>query len=329
MKKTLFILFVFLLGTSQLFAALLRVNNRSGINANYSSLSSAISAASAGDTIYVEPSTSSYGSISLTKKLTIIGNGYFATPSAAYIGNTSLQADTNECILGGVSFNAGSAGSVIMGMVFYGYNYISDSNITLKRNMFYGYYTYLYYANVSNLDIRQNVFYSAGFYDYGSYTSSNINFQNNLLYNTTITLPTSSSGFMQNNIFDNSGLNANNFQVNNNIMINGSFTANNCVYFNNIGTGTQFGNANNNQQNVGTATLFANYSSGTETRYTLSSTGPGVGAGFNGVDVGIFGGPDPYKLSGIPPVPTIYSLSAPATTTSTTLSVTISTRSND
>jgi hypothetical protein len=38
----------------------------------------------------------------------------------------------------------------------------------------------------------------------------------------------------------------------------------------------------------------------------------GLGAGFGGVDVGIFGGPEPYVLSGIPPIPTIYFLTAPA-----------------
>ncbi len=116
-------------------------------------------------------------------------------------------------------------------------------------------------------------------------------------------------------------------------MVGGSsFTSNNSVFFNNIGDGTQFpntGNGSNNLQSITTTALFTSYTSGTETRYTLNPTGPGIGAGFNGVDCGIFGGPDPYKPSGIPPFPTIYSLSAPNTTTSSTLPVTISTRSND
>lgn len=329
MKKTLLLLFVFLLGTAQIFAAKLRVNNRSGINANYTSLSAAISAASAGDTIYVEPSSSSYGSVNLTKKLTIIGNGYFQTPTTPLVGNTTLQADTNESVLGSFSFSAGSAGSTVMGVVFNNYIYLYDSSITLKRNCFMNYYLYFYTGVLNNIDIRQNLFYSAAVTYYSPSVSTNINFQNNIFFNTTFSLPTGLSGFAQNNVFSGSTLNCYNFQVNNNIMITGSFTPNNCVYFNNIGTSTQFGNANNNQQNVGTATLFAHYTTGTETRYTLSPTGPGIGAGFNGVDVGIFGGPDPYKLSGIPPVPTIYSLSAPATTVTNTLPVTISTRSND
>lgn len=331
MKKTLLLLLVFLLGTTQIFAAKLRVNNRSGINANYTSLSSAIAAASAGDTIYVEPSSSSYGAVSLSKKLTIIGNGYFETPSPAFVGNTTLQADTNESKISTFSFLAGSAGSTVMGVVFSSNVYLYDSSITLKRNSFWSYYLYFYSGVLKNIDIRQNFFYNAAVtYSYPS-VSTNINFQNNIFYNSTIGLPNDLSGFAQNNVFvgSSSGMNCYNFQVNNNIMVLGYFTPNNCVYFNNIGTSTQFGNANNNQQNVSTATLFAHYTTGTETRYTLNPTGPGIGAGFNGADVGIFGGPDPYKLSGIPPVPTIYSLSAPATTVTNTLPVTISTRSND
>lgn len=329
MKKTLLLLFVFLLGTAQIFAAKLRVNNRSGINANYTSLSAAITAASAGDTIYVEPSSFSYGSVNLSKKLTIIGNGYFQTPTTPLVGNTTLQADTNESVLGNFYFAAGSAGSTVMGVVLNGSVYLYDSSITLKRNCFMNYYLYFYTGVLKNIDIRQNFFYNAAVTYYFPSVSTNINFQNNIFFNTTFSLPTDLSGFAQNNVFSGSSLSCYNFQVNNNIMIAGSFTPNNCVYFNNIGTSTQFGNANNNQQNVGTATLFAHYTTGTETRYTLSPTGPGIGAGFNGVDVGIFGGPDPYKLSGIPPVPTIYSLSAPATTVTNTLPVTISTRSND
>jgi hypothetical protein len=32
-------------------------------------------------------------------------------------------------------------------------------------------------------------------------------------------------------------------------------------------------------------------------------TSPGLGAGFGGTDCGIFGGAEPYVLSGIPPIP--------------------------
>ncbi len=48
-------------------------------------------------------------------------------------------------------------------------------------------------------------------------------------------------------------------------------------------------------------------------------------------DAGIFGTADPYVLSGVPPVPTIYSLTVPPSVpaSATSMTVVFSTRSND
>ena len=50
-------------------------------------------------------------------------------------------------------------------------------------------------------------------------------------------------------------------------------------------------------------------------RYSLAPNSPAIGAGYNGVDCGIFGGPTPYELSGLPSRPWIYELMAPPATT--------------
>jgi hypothetical protein len=42
----------------------------------------------------------------------------------------------------------------------------------------------------------------------------------------------------------------------------------------------------------------------------LSENSPAKGAGSNGTDIGPFGGPDPYRLSGLPNLPNIYELSS-------------------
>lgn len=335
MKQVILSLLTIALTLSSAEAAKWRVNNRTGIDADFTDFPAAVSAASAGDTIYIEPSAASYNGTSVTKRLTIIGNGY-------YLGNTTnnmgLQADTNSSAVSTISFNTGSGGSVLMGISMagnYSYIYIGDTSITVKRNAFHNYQNYLY-LDASKADIRQNYFYNySRIANYSSNpTASNINIQNNIFfYYSGISFPSNCSGFIQNNMFDQgSVMSCFNFQINNNIMVGGSFTVNNCVFFNNIGDGTQFPNAgsgSNNLQNITTTALFTNYTATTETRYTLAPSGPGIGAGFNSVDCGVFGGPDPYKLSGIPPFPTIYSLSAPNTTTSGTLPVTISTRSNN
>jgi hypothetical protein len=346
MKKSLSILAFSLLVSAASNATLWRVNNIAGVNANFTTLSAAVTAASAGDTIYVEPSPTSYGSASISKKLIIIGNGYFNT-SGFYTNNSGLQAKMMSSMVGGITFAAGSEFSTIMGCHMHVGNSVAilASNITVKRNYVEG-YVYLgnlqgaNYVNVTNIDIRQNVIGQGIFTTQFSTNSgavgiTNVNIQNNIIstyYYMQFQLPVGISGFIMNNSLNSPYYNIDvyNFQVNNNIMTGGNFAANNNVFFNNIATNTTFGNANGNQQNISTTALFTNYGTGmADTSYILNPTGPGIGTGFGGANVGPFGGPDPYKLSGIPPVPTIYLLSAPATTTTSTLPVTISTRSNN
>jgi len=337
------------LATWSSFATIYRVNNNTGISANFNSITAAMTAANNGDTLLLEPSTTNYGSITITKKLVILGNGYFndaAINGGMHTLNTGLQANQKSSSLSDVNFYPGSEHSVLMGCTTNNV-WVYASDITVKRC--YMIYVYLnnynpntaVYSNRDSMNFSQNIISGSVAIYYFSATGgigiTDVNFQNNIFYNGYpyygISLPAGVSGFFQNNVWDISQgtISMWGFQVSNNIMIGGYFTPNNCVYFNNIGTGTQFGNANSNQQNISTTSLFTNYAGTgqTETRYTLSPAGPGIAAGFNGVNVGPFGGPDPYRLSGIPPIPTIYSLSAPATTTSTTLQVTISTRSND
>jgi hypothetical protein len=342
MKKGLFILLTSCLLATTSFATLWRVNNISGVNANFTDLPAAYTAASAGDTIYVEPSPNQYSTITLTKKLIIIGNGYFTNVTSFSTMNTGLQANATSSTLTHIYFNPGSEFSTIMGCNVIGQLIVAASNVTVKRNRIgsQGYPMYVSnyhptlgtYSALTNMDIRQNVIdygiVSTQFSTSGGGAITNMNIQNNILLSN-ITFPVGISGFMQNNYFAGGTNSFYNFQFNNNIQMAGAFTANNNVYFNNIGNSTQFGTANGNQQNVSTTALFTNFGNTTENRYILNPTGPGIAAGFGGVDVGIFGGPDPYKYSGIPPVPSIYLLSAPATTTTSTLPVTISTRSNN
>jgi hypothetical protein len=292
----------------------------------------------------------------VAKQLVIIGNGYFNNPAVSGLGlntqNTGLQANSTSTSVGTVYFEPGSANSVIMGC-YVSSIYVRTGNITIKRNMVpYGIYLSNYNFTTSqsfswsNLDIRQNMIdvgvrTQGGYFttNGGQYSITGVSIQNNIFYDqqnqTGIDLPVGISGFIQNNVlshyYSGTVMNVYNFQINNNYIVQGLFNPNNNVYFNNAANGTQFGNANGNQQNVAPTSMFANFNGAglTETRYTLAAGGPGVGTGFNGANIGIFGGPDPYKLSGIPPIPTIYSLSAPATTTTSTLQVTLSTRSND
>ena len=62
-------------------------------------------------------------------------------------------------------------------------------------------------------------------------------------------------------------------------------------------------------------------------RFKLKDDAPAIGFGIlagSSVDCGAFGGPAPYILSGMPPVPSIYELEAPETVTSGTAEINIS-----
>jgi hypothetical protein len=46
--------------------------------------------------------------------------------------------------------------------------------------------------------------------------------------------------------------------------------------------------------------------------FQLKAGSPAIGAGVGGVDMGLFGGSDPYVLSGLPAIPAIWFISAPS-----------------
>ena len=112
MKKTLF----FLAAISMAVAAnakILRVSNVSGSSAPYSTIEAAHDAASAGDTIMVEGSNTRYtsastGNIDLTKKVVVIGPGYWLTE------NGIIEEGASSAVVG--KFTVKAEGTVIKGM---------------------------------------------------------------------------------------------------------------------------------------------------------------------------------------------------------------------
>jgi hypothetical protein len=56
----------------------------------------------------------------------------------------------------------------------------------------------------------------------------------------------------------------------------------------------------------------------TDGKWQLKDNSPAKGAGTEGTDIGPFGGPKPYILSGIPNIPRIYFFDSPTSVTGTT-----------
>lgn len=151
-------------------------------------------------------------------------------------------------------------------------------------------------------------------------------------------LASGSKGQFNNDIFSSAYLGNGSFIIKNCILQYYHYYDDNCVYQNSIGTDyypIPTGNSNKNITYASmNADVFVGYSDqGTysnDGRWALKSGSPAKGAGAGGTDAGIFGGTNPYKLSGIPRIPSFYKLTAPSTNTSTNpYTITFSVRSNN
>ena len=308
MKKLLpvllFSLFYFISFIPSTMAGKWRVNN-TGISAHFTSAQQAVNSSSvlSGDTLYFEGSMTSYGNLNLTKRLVIIGPGYFLGQ------NPQTQADLSYATIESLTFSLGSKGSVMTGMTLLSGTTIQDTAITLTRNNLGS--VGVYNPSINNM-ITGN--YIGNLYFSGSQGNT---ISNNLIIKDAqcwqgicFNLGGNSSATVTNNIFRGCQT-IENCLYENNIATgtapggNDTFTATNSTVYNNIGASAQYGTENGNQQNVDMALVFINTGSD-DGRYQLAAGSPALGAGVDGIDCGIFGGPDPYVLSGIPNLPSIW-----------------------
>jgi hypothetical protein len=347
MKKGIFTLLSFcllLLLGPHASARIWRVNNNAGVNADFTDFPAAVTGASAGDTIYLESSATTYTGVSnLSKKLVIIGTGYYL--SGTHL-NPNTQANPNPSTLSYIYCISGSAGTVIEGLTFTSGIELGDNNITVERNLLSGVVITLGYTNNSNNDtIRQNVLYSVSAYS-ASFSATNTLIYNNIIQsgvNFTASINNVNGYIINNDIgsttYGGASINVANFTLQNNILYSPNFgtTVNSNVYFNNIvstssaTSGIPTGNANVFSVTDFT-TVFVGWgaaSSGFSPDGALAlvaGTSPALNAGaLNGttVDCGAFGGPAPYVLSGMPGIPSIYALTAPSQVNSGTASINV------
>lgn len=342
------LLIVLLFVTSTAFAKIWRVNNNVGVPADFTQITTAIASAAvmAGDTIHVEPSATVYQGITLTKQLVIIGPGYFLG------SNAGLQANTTGVTINGITLNnANAAGSKFFGLSFNAY--ISISGIATPWNLTFE----RCWANGIAVNFNQNVDVSPNsdgitirkcILDYygvsisSNATASNFTVENCIFYNQVdgagLAKLTGDKNIFRNNSFYGgtpSVTIANAYVANNIFSRLATFT--NAIVKNNLFAMAQTlpPTATGNQINVNLTNVYALGPVAPDALVQLKSGAPAIGAGvtIDGYtpDAGAFGGPDPYKLSGIPPIPTIYSLTVPHSipTGSSTMNITFSSRNNN
>lgn len=332
-------------------AKIWRVNNNPGVTADFTTFNAAVASASvlATDTIHIESSPLSYttGGITLTKRVTVIGVGYFLNPTnTTYPANPGLQAVINSSSLQGFTIGTGAANSKFLGLEIGSLTFAggaSPYNILIEKCFFTGSINFNN-ATHDGLTIRKCFFSNAAIQ--GSQgTLTNFVCENTIFWTTFgyINLPilTGSTNILRNNSFKEVGAGCTivNCYVANNIFGTPAWNFTNCTIKNNLFSANQTlpGTATNNQVNVNMTNVYEGGSTGSQdSRTILKSGSPAIAAGLTigavvTPDCGAFGATDPYKLSGIPDIPSIYALNVPISipSGSANMTITFSTRNNN
>lgn len=335
-------------------ATIIQVNNNADASADYSLLQTAIDDANSGDTLYISGSPNFYDNttaVQLNKKLTLIGPGYFLGENGGEANN--LTAKLYQLIIG-----TGADNALIMGLDLSqsSFSFISTENvnrdgttsstapafITIKRNKIYDIHieganaiieqnfisvsnasttTCEIFSTASNTVIQNNFFETTGnAIDGNSGVFTNLTIRNNIL--TGDIHRVNGSEIINNILLDGKRIEeSSNGQIRNNLFTSAEATV---IEANSIGNSTS-----DNVFSVSQSSLFASGSPSIDSEYQLSESSPAKDVGFNGVDVGMFGGPDPYRISGKPSIPSITEFTTSGIgTTSEGIRVRIKAKSN-
>ncbi len=311
MKKIFFLLLVLLVSIGN--AKIWRVDGNTANKPDFTNLQDAINGASAGDTLYIAGYGTNYGNITINKQLVLIGPGYFIEQNLDK-GLNPFEAQINNIV-----FQSGAENSKVISCSV-GAIQIESNNIIIKRNRITN--SISGNTGISGIMIKQN-FISTNLYNYYviGLSGNNIVINNNIIVgNTSLNIGT--NGLIKNNVMDFSPGSFSTVIVGmifeNNILISGSFSGSNNIIRNNIGYNTQ-----------ADSSLLFTLTGNEDAKYILKNGSPAKGAGVNGIDAGIFGGDEPYVLSGIPPIPTIYEATVSSTATNKDgLSVKIKAKTN-
>ncbi len=326
-------------------AKIWRINNTPGVTADFTNGSTAMatSAVLNGDTLHFEGSATNYAAFTLNKKLILIGPGYFLTGANS---NAGLQANGMEADFGGayIAFDSTATGSILMGLSDFTFAFgpnngsaaDSISLINCKINSLSSWYTATINTVMDAWQIKK-CFFAGGINFSGTNdVMKNLVFTNNIMANGLYLNNTKNfNNLIRNNVLRSTVDIRNAYFANNSINTTPTFIS--CVIKNNIAVGTYLPVGNGNLNNQSDANVFQGLTGNShdgQWRLKTSPASPAIGAGesIGGVtpDIGAYGTADPYILSGIPPVPTIYSLIAPASVPSsaTNMLINISSKSN-
>lgn len=286
-------------------ATVLTVSNDPQSPGQYTSITSAITAAANGDTIYIHGTNINYGSFSVNKGVTFIGSGH----------NPQNQ-NTSRSLMNTVTLVAGSDGSKFYGLVIFGNlnSSVAISNVTVVRNIIYGLINLS--ANCPNWRVESNVFASSGQNIYLGYAAGTNNWYSvKNVFNGYLDGFNGAYNYFFNNLFLRNGTpfsGVSYVYFYNNIFYratpNGS---SNCTFEKNLSylcSPNTFANGTNLE---GQNPLFVNFPSGGayfdySHNYRLQGASPCIDYGIDAEDLGVYGGSmGHYEQNGIPNIPQI------------------------
>jgi hypothetical protein len=293
-----------------------------------------------GDTIHVEASPTpytgkgAYGEVVIIRRLVLLGPGYFLDY------NPGLQHNPIAATITNIRLDIGSKGTILKGLRiaedFYSFIYINDDNVTVERCYVEDNIDFINTTPrvLNNVSIKQC--YVAGILGDPTYPGpiNNLVVMNNY-FGSVAKLANNYQGVFAHNVTNN-GVNGYGGMVYyNNIIKSGTFTQNNNsvtnvyknIFYNkpawlDVPSPTNF-------FNVVIANVFATTGS-IDGRLDPLPTCTDCPNGANGHEIGMFGGPDPYRLGGVPDIPAIVDLQKDVNVVQGgALPITIKTRTNN
>ncbi len=327
-------------------ATVWRVNNQ-GYGATFTGTNALLTAISHpdvddNDTLHVEASPLTYGVITLARPLVLIGPGYFLSE------NSPQQANQRTANLSQLTIDFGADGAVISGLEI-GNNKLAvrASDITIERCLIRNTVDLNYLnqnSSITNIVIRQNHF--VGQNARVAHTVNSDSVTNLQIVNNSFDHQNSGGGNSVNLRSTTSGVVAQNVLHRTPVVYSGVSFYNNIIRAG-IAMQQNDNSASNVHHNIFEATAFPTWLTGSmnypanivDVFVTSASpdgqweTAPGCtdcANGFNGETIGMYGGVDPYRLSGLPAIPSIYHLQTTGPVLEGgTLDVSIGTRSNN
>lgn len=334
--KKLFFIAVFALLTTGAFAIVRTVSNNTNSPGQYTSLQAAVDASGiTGDTIMVAGSPTSYGNVTIAKRIILVGAGWHNPyGNNTIIENIYLQRSNDYVNSAGTKImgiyvnngiylqpNSGGGDFAITNVLIercyfnsvdfardYYWNAVQYNNDTIRNCFVAGYINFSsvqYASNYGNVQIHNN-FFNGSYVNGAGTVQSNIYLRNNVFVNRT-------SNVFNSNVY--------NWVIENNIFYGAYPTGGtNCAFTKNIGYlcpdmpgSGNIGSGNMNNTNP----LFVNFpllGAGFSWSYDfhLQGTSPGKNAGTDGTDIGIYGGMLPMEIGINPHFPQMMSLTLPS-----------------